>query len=171
MAGADISHRTVRTNGIDMHVVEAGEGPPVVLCHGFPELWWSWRHQLPALAEAGFHAIAPDQRGYGRTSRPAAVEDYDIHHLAGDMLGLLDALDLEKAIFVGHDWGAPVVWHLSTAYADRVEAVCGMSVPYGPRGPARPSDVWKVAFADTFFYILYFETPGIADAEPAKGAR
>src|SRR2546429_2258468 len=103
------THRTVRTNGIDMHVAEQGEGPAVVLCHGFPELAYSWRHQLPALAQAGYRAIAPDQRGYGRTSRPERIEDYDMPHLTGDLTGLLDALGLEKAVFAGHDWGGIVV--------------------------------------------------------------
>src|ERR1700716_606934 len=97
------THRTVRANGIDMHIAEQGEGPPVVLCHGFPELWYSWRHQLPALAEAGYHATAPAQRGSGQTGGPEAVDDYDIGHLTDDMLGLLDALGEEQAVFVGHD--------------------------------------------------------------------
>jgi pimeloyl-ACP methyl ester carboxylesterase len=162
---AEITHRTVRTNGIDMHIAEAGSGPPVIMCHGFPELWYSWRHQLPALADAGFHAIVPDQRGYGRTDKPPAIEDYDIHHLAGDMLGLLDALGEDKAVFVGHDWGAPVVWNLAIAHPDRVRGVAALSVPFSPRGDRRPTEVWKFLFGDNFFYILYFQEPGVADAE------
>src|SRR5712692_1318595 len=110
MRGMAITHRTVQTNGIDLHVAEAGTGPPVILCHGFPESWYSWRHQLPALADAGFHAIAPDQRGYGSSDCPTNVTDYDITHLSGDLLGLLDDLGEEKAVFVGHDWGALIVW-------------------------------------------------------------
>lgn len=168
-----ITHTHVRANGISMHVAEAGppDGKPVICCHGFPELWWSWRHQLPALARAGYRAIAPDQRGYGGTDRPDRIEDYDIHHLAGDMLGLLDAIGAEKAVFVGHDWGAPVVWHLAIAHPERVEAVCGMSVPFTPRGTTRPTELWKRVFGDTFFYILYFQQPGIADAELGGDAR
>src|SRR5258705_691502 len=104
---------TIATNGIRMSVTEQGEGPAVVLCHGFPELAYSWRHQLPALAAAGFPVIAPDQRGYGRSSRPDAIEDYDIDHLTGDLVGLLDALGEERAVFVGHDWGSLVVSSLA----------------------------------------------------------
>jgi pimeloyl-ACP methyl ester carboxylesterase len=165
---AEIKHRTVRTNGIDMHVAEAGEGPPVVLCHGFPELWYSWRHQLPALAEAGYHAIAPDQRGYGDTTAPAAIAEYDILHLTDDMLGLLDAMGEERAVFVGHDWGAPVVWHLAQRVPERVAGVVGLSVPFTPRGPMKPTELLEAVFTDTFFYVLYFQEPGVADEELSR---
>src|SRR5258707_5320558 len=104
------THRFVETNGIRMHVAEQGQGPPVLFCHGFPELWYSWRHQLRALADAGFRAIAPDQRGYGETTAPAAIEAYTIHHLVGDLTGLLDALGIERAVIVGHDWAGLLVW-------------------------------------------------------------
>ena len=163
----EIRHRSVRTNGIDMHVAEAGEGPPVVLCHGFPELWYSWRHQLPALAEAGYHAVAPDQRGHGDTDAPDDAAGYDILHLSDDLLGLLDALGAEQAVFVGHDWGSPVVWHLAQRVPERVAGVVGMSVPFTPRGPMPPTQLFKAVFGDTFFYILYFQEPGVADAELA----
>src|SRR5689334_6139734 len=122
----DVPLRTLDVNGLRMRVAELGDGPPVVLCHGFPELWYSWRHQLPALAAAGYHAIAPDMRGYGRTSQPAEVDSYDIVHLGDDMLGLLDALGEEQAVFVGHDWGAPVVWHLAQRAPERVRAVAAL---------------------------------------------
>lgn len=169
VASTELTHRTVRTNGIDMHIAEQGEGPPVVLCHGFPELWYSWRHQLPALAAAGYHAIAPDQRGFGGTDRPAAVEDYDILQLSADLLGLLDELGEEKAVFVGHDWGAPVVWHLAQRVPERVRAVVGLSVAFrGGRGPQPLIPTMKALFGDTFFYILYFQQPGVADAELAR---
>jgi pimeloyl-ACP methyl ester carboxylesterase len=161
----EIRHRTVSTNGIEMHVAEAGEGAPVVLCHGFPELWYSWRHQLPALAAAGYHAMAPDQRGYGGTTAPAAVEDYDILHLSDDILGLLDANGYDRAVVVGHDWGAPVVWHLAQRVPERVAGVVGLSVPCMPRGPMPPTELMKALFGDNFFYILYFQEPGVADAE------
>jgi pimeloyl-ACP methyl ester carboxylesterase len=157
--------RTVATNGVELHVVEAGEGFPVVLAHGFPELSYSWRHQLPALADAGFHAIAPDQRGYGRSSRPEAIEDYDIVHLTDDLLGLLDDLGEEKAVFVGHDWGSLVVWQMALLHPDRVAGVVGMSVPFIPRGPMGPVTMMRQVFGDTFFYILYFQEPGVADAD------
>ncbi|HXM56025.1 MAG TPA: alpha/beta hydrolase [Candidatus Dormibacteraeota bacterium] len=148
-----------------MRVVEEGSGPLVVLCHGFPELSHSWRHQLPALAAAGYRAVAPDMRGYGGTDRPAEIEAYDILHLTGDMLGLLDALGEERAVFVGHDWGAPVVWNLSLRTPERVRGVAALSVPYSPRSERPPTSVWRHVFADTWFYILYFQEPGVADAD------
>jgi pimeloyl-ACP methyl ester carboxylesterase len=167
---SELTHRTVQTNGIEMHIAEQGDGPPVVLCHGFPELWYSWRHQLPALAAAGYHVIAPDQRGYGRTSRPDDVDSYDIIHLTDDMLGLLDALGEEQAVFVGHDWGGPVVWNLALRAPERVRAVAGLSVSFSPRAPMAPTELFKALFADNFFYILHFQTLGEADAELAADA-
>lgn len=164
----DVKHRSVRTNGIDMHFVEGGAGPLVVLCHGFPELSYSWRHQVAALASAGYRAVAPDQRGYGDTSRPDDVQTYDIIHLTDDLLGLLDALEEERAVFVGHDWGAPVVWNLALRAPKRVRAVVGMSVPYVPRSERPPTEIWKAVFTDHWFYILYFQEPGVADADLAR---
>ncbi len=137
----NIQHRTVETNGIRMHVAEQGTGPLVVLCHGFPESWYSWRHQLRALAEAGFRAVAPDMRGYGETDRPGAIDQYTLLHLVGDMVGLVDALGAESAVIVGHDWGAPVAWHAALLRPDRFRAVIGLSVPYRPRGTVRPTTV------------------------------
>ena len=157
--------RTVATNGVELHVVEAGEGFPVVFAHGFPELSYSWRHQLPAVADAGFHAIAPDQRGYGRSSRPEAIEDYDILHLTDDLLGILDEMGEDKAVFVGHDWGAMVVWQMALLHPERVAGVVGMSVPFIPRGPMGPVTMMRQVFGETFFYILYFQEPGVADAD------
>ncbi|MGH2685977.1 MAG: alpha/beta fold hydrolase [Actinomycetota bacterium] len=173
MGGVTIAHRTVQTNGISMHVASAGDerGRPVVLCHGFPELWYSWRHQLPALADAGYRAVAPDQRGFGGTDRPEAVEAYDIFHLADDLIGLLDALDLESAVFVGHDWGAPVVWHLAQRVPERVDAVAALSVPFTPRARMRPTDAWEAAAPDHFFYVRYFQEPGVADEELDRDPR
>src|SRR5207247_274675 len=108
---SEIRHRIVETNGIRMHLAEAGEGPLVLMCHGFPESWYSWRHQLAALAAAGFHAVAPDMRGYGQSDRPEAIDQYTLFHLAGDIVGLLDALGEKEAVIAGHDWGPPVAWH------------------------------------------------------------
>jgi len=157
--------RIVTTNGVDLHVVEAGEGPAVILAHGFPELSYSWRHQLPALAEAGYRAVAPDMRGYGRSTRPDAVTDYDIEHLTGDLIGLLDDLGEDTAVFVGHDWGSIVVGSLCRLHPERVAGVVPMSVPLLPRGPMPPVQVMRMAFGDTFFYIVYFQEPGVADAD------
>jgi pimeloyl-ACP methyl ester carboxylesterase len=167
---SQIQHRTVETNGIRMHIAEQGAGPVVLLCHGFPESWYSWRHQLPALAEAGFHAVAPDMRGYGQTDRPEAIDQYTMLHLVGDMVGLLDALGAETAAIAGHDWGAPAAWHSALLRPDRFRAVIGLSVPYRPRGPVRPTTVMPQT-DDALFYQLYFQEPGVAEAELEKDAR
>lgn len=159
-----IEHHIVRTNGIHLHLAEAGEGDPVILCHGFPESWYSWRHQLPALAEAGYRAIAPDQRGYGDSDRPKKVTDYDIEHLTGDLLGLLDEIGEEKAVFVGHDWGAIIVWDMARMYPERMKAAVGVSVPYIPY-PVKPTDVFKALAGDSFFYMLYFQDVGPAEQD------
>ncbi|HUQ40705.1 MAG TPA: alpha/beta hydrolase, partial [Acidimicrobiales bacterium] len=125
------TQRTIATNGVELQVAEAGpaDGPLVVLCHGFPEVAYSWRHQVPALADAGYHVMAPDQRGYGHSSRPDAITDYDLPHLTGDLLGLLDHAGQDQAVFVGHDWGAIIVWDMALRHPDRVKGVVGMSVP------------------------------------------
>ncbi len=162
---AEITHRTISTNGITMHIAEAGSGPLVVFCHGWPESWYSWRHQLSAIADAGFHAVAPDQRGYGQTDKPQAIDQYTQLHMVGDIVGLLDALGEETAVIVGHDWGAPVAWNSALLRPDRFPAVVGMSVPYGPRGDLKPTDALKMVYGDNFFYILYFQEPGKAEAE------
>src|ERR1700758_5360694 len=167
---AQISHRTIETKGIRMHLAEQGTGPLVVLCHGFPESWYSWRHQLPALAEAGFHAVAPDMRGYGRTDRPETIDQYTLFHLIGDIVGLLDALGAEQAVIAGHDWGAPVAWHAALLRPDRFRGAIGLSVPYRPRGQARPTTVMPQT-EDAVFYQLYFQTPGVAEAEFAQHTR
>src|SRR5215510_7745295 len=167
-----VTHRILETNGIRMHVAEQGEGPVVVLCHGFPESWYSWRHQLAALAEAGFHAIAPDMRGYGQTESPEAIDQFTLFHLVGDVLGLLDTLDESEAVIVGHDWGAPVAWHAALIRPDRFRAVVGLSVPYRPRqaGTARPTSLMPQT-ADAIFYQLYFQQPGLAETELERDHR
>lgn len=174
---SSIVQRTVAVNGVELFVNEAGErgSPVVVLSHGFPELGYSWRHQIGALADAGYHVLAPDQRGYGRSSRPDAITDYDIVHLTDDLLGLLDDVGADEAVFVGHDWGSFVVWHMSQLHPDRTRGVCGMSVPFAPRGSMPPVQVMRQVFADNFFYIVYFQEPGVADAalgaDPARTMR
>jgi pimeloyl-ACP methyl ester carboxylesterase len=166
----EITHRIVQTNGIRMHIASAGAGPLVVLLHGFPESWYSWRHQLRALAEAGFHAVAPDQRGYGQTDRPDDVREYTQLHLVGDVIGLLDALGEEQAVIVGHDWGAPVAWNSALMRPDRVRGVIGLSVPYRPRGPASSLQIIRKRLGDGF-YQAYFEQHGVADRELWRDAR
>ncbi len=164
---AGISHRYVDTRGLRMHIAEAGAGPLVLLLHGFPECWYSWRHQLTALAAAGFHAVAPDQRGYCRSGRPAAVEDYTILQLTGDVIALMDALGERRAVVAGHDWGAPVAWHTALLRPDRVRGVIGLSVPYRPRGRNVPTAAMRAAIGEGF-YMIYFQEPGVADAEFAR---
>lgn len=167
---AELSHRFVETNGIRMHIAEQGSGPLVLLCHGWPESWYSWRHQLAALAEAGFRAVAPDQRGYGQTDRPEAIDQYTLLHLVGDLVGLLDALGAPNAVVAGHDWGAPVAWNAALLRPDRFRAVIGLSVPYSPRGRTRPTTVMPQT-EDAQFYQLYFQEPSVAEAEFERDVR
>ncbi len=163
---AEITHEQIPANGIHLHVAVAGpaDGPPVVLCHGFPELWYSWRHQLGALADAGYRAMAPDLRGYGASARPGEVTDYGSDELTGDMAGLLDHYGYEQASFVGHDWGAMLVWEMGRLRPERVSSICNMSVPY-TNSPAPPTQIFEVIFEGKFFYMLYFQPVGPAEAE------
>ncbi|MDE2463968.1 MAG: alpha/beta hydrolase [Alphaproteobacteria bacterium] len=161
--------RLINSNGIELAVYEMGppDGVPVVLCHGFPELAYSWRYQLPALAKAGYRVIAPDQRGYGGSSRPPAVESYDIQHLTGDLAGMLDALAIDRAIFVGHDWGGLVVWQMPLWHPSRVAGIIGLNTPFLPRPPVDPIQAMRAAYGDNM-YIVFFQKPGVADALLAK---
>src|SRR6266581_4982436 len=157
--------RFVQTNGIKMRIAEMGSGPLVVLLHCWPESWYSWRHQLPALADAGFHVVAPDMRGFGKTDAPKAVEDYDIRNLTADIAGLLDALGEKSAVVVGHDWGAVVAWHCLLLYPDRFRGLVAMSVPYRGRPSESPIEILRKAYGDNFFYMLYFQEPGVDETE------
>jgi pimeloyl-ACP methyl ester carboxylesterase len=168
---AEFIHKFVDSNGIRMHVVEAGSGYPVVLCHGFPELWYSWRHQMRALADAGFRAIAPDQRGYGETDRPQAIDAYTQRQLVGDITGMLDALGLEHAVIVGHDWGGAVAWNAAMMAPARFQRVIGVNTPFFPRAPMKPTDLMRMTAQGNFHYILYFQEPGVAEAELDKNVR
>jgi pimeloyl-ACP methyl ester carboxylesterase len=164
----------IETNGIRLALHEQGDGETVVLCHGFPELAYSWRHQLPALAAAGYHAIAPDQRGYGASDKPTAVEAYDIRQLTSDMTGLLDALGLERAWFVGHDWGALVVWQLALLAPERLHGVVAVNIPFHARPPADPIEAMRATLGPDF-YIVEFQDSDEADrrfaAEPERFLR
>jgi pimeloyl-ACP methyl ester carboxylesterase len=162
-----ITHRHLRAGSLSMHVAEAGEGPLVLLLHGFPESWYSWRHQLTGLAAAGYHAVAPDQRGYCQTDAPADAEQYTMLHLTGDVIALMDALGEAQAVVAGHDWGAPVAWHTALFRPDRIRGVIGMSVPYRPRGSAPPIATLREHLGDGF-YMVYFQRPGVADAELSR---
>ncbi|KPI12174.1 Soluble epoxide hydrolase [Actinobacteria bacterium OK074] len=160
----------IDVNGIRLHVAEEGAGPLVVLLHGFPESWHSWHHQIGALAAAGYHVVAPDQRGYGASDHPEDVAAYSILHLVGDVVGLIRALGEEKAYVVGHDWGAPVAWHTALLRPDVVLGVAGLSVPPPFRGAEPPLAAMDKQF-DGRFYWNYFDRPGVADAEFAKDTR
>jgi pimeloyl-ACP methyl ester carboxylesterase len=158
------SSRTISANGIEIFLLEQGSGPLVVLCHGWPELSYSWRHQIPALAAAGFHVVAPDMRGFGGTSAPADIDAYSIFDTVGDMVALVAALGEKQAVIIGHDWGAPVAWHAALFRPDMFTAVAGLSVPPPFRGRGRPLDTLRDSGISNFYW-QYFQTPGIAEAE------
>jgi pimeloyl-ACP methyl ester carboxylesterase len=179
---SEFEHKFVQTNGIRMHLHEAGKGFPVVFCHGFPELWYSWRHQMRVLAGAGFRVIAPDQRGYGETDCPQPIEAYSMRHLVADIRGMLDALMINKCVIVGHDWGGVVVWNAAMMIPDRIERVVGVNTPFMPRADdssfgvsggksLKPTDLMRKAAGDNFHYILHFQEPGVAEAELDKNVR
>ena len=154
-----------RSNGIRLRVALAGKGPLVVMVHGWPESWYSWRHQISALAAAGYRVAAPDVRGYGGSDKPAALEAYAIKEMCADVAGLVTALGETRAILIGHDWGAPIVWNTALFYPERVRAVVGLSVPHTGRGPAPRIQLFRKIYKDRFFYQIYFQTPGVAEAE------
>jgi len=165
-----IESRSIEANGLTHHYLTAGSGPLVLFCHGFPELAWSWRHQLPALAAAGFRAVAPDLRGYGDTKGPADPEAYTNLHVVGDMVSLLDALGEKQAVIVGHDWGSPVAWMAATLRPDRFRAVASLSVMHGPRMPLPPPQ-FALSQGMKDLYWLYFQTPGLAEADMERDTR
>ncbi|MGO4715366.1 alpha/beta fold hydrolase [Bradyrhizobium sp. 2TAF24] len=158
------SSRTLAVNGLEMFIRENGSGPLVLLCHGWPELSYSWRHQLTALADAGFRAVAPDMRGFGRTSAPVEIEAYTIFHLVGDMVALVAALGERQATIIGHDWGAPVAWHAALFRPDIFTAVGGLSVPPPWRGRGRPLETLRNEGIENFYW-QYFQPPGVAERE------
>ena len=163
-----VRHRFVESNGIRMYLAEQGEGPLVILCHGWPESWYSWRHQMAALADAGYRAVAPDQRGYGQTDAPKAVEAYHILHLTADIVGIVHALGEEQAVIAGHDWGSPVAWYCALLRPDMFRRLVLLSVPYLQRTwhMPRPTDAMRLLeHDDLVFYQSYFQEPGRAEAE------
>lgn len=166
-----LRHLTLASNGIRLHAVAQGEGPLVILVHGFPESWYSWRHQLPALAAAGYRAVAIDVRGYGRSSKPGAIEDYRMLLLVADVVGLVGALGQQRATLIGHDWGAPIVWTSALLRPDLFRGVAGLSVPYRPRGATRPSEQLRRLGGEEEFYIEYFQEPGRAEGEIEEDVR
>jgi pimeloyl-ACP methyl ester carboxylesterase len=152
-----IEHQTVATNGINMHIASIGTGPVILFLHGFPELWYSWRHQLLSLSSLGYRCIAPDLRGYGDTDAPKNVREYTIFHIVGDLVGLIDSLGIDKVFLVGHDWGATVAWYFCLLRPDRIKALVNMSVVFQPRNPHKSSvQISRELFGDDF-YICRFQ--------------
>jgi pimeloyl-ACP methyl ester carboxylesterase len=162
---AEIQHRKIQTNGINMHIGEAGSGFPVIFLHGFAELWYSWRHQLPAIAAAGFHAVAPDLRGFGQTDTPSEVESYSTRNRAADVIGLLDALNSEKCVLVGNDWGSGLAWAMAQLYPERVASMFHLNIAYSPRGDEPPTKSIAKFARGHFNFGLYVQKPGLAEEE------
>jgi pimeloyl-ACP methyl ester carboxylesterase len=155
----------IAVNGVRLRCVVEGDGPLAVLVHGWPESWYSWRHQVAPLTGAGFRVVIPDVRGYGGSDKPQAIEAYDMAAMIGDVIGLIDHFDAPQAVLIGHDWGAPIVWNTAALHPDRVRAVAALSVPYAPRGKISSIALWRRIYAGRFFYQLYFQEPGVAEAE------
>ncbi|HXW44031.1 MAG TPA: alpha/beta hydrolase [Streptosporangiaceae bacterium] len=165
---AGTTHRMLDVNGLRMHVAEAGEGVPVILCHGFPHLWYSWRHQIPAIAAAGWRAVAPDMRGYGHTQAPMQVAEYGSEQVCGDVVGLIDAYGAERAVLVGLDFGAQLAWETALRFPDRLLAIVVLNNPYTGRARRRPSEAFAALARQHFLHLHYFQQPGPADAELAS---
>lgn len=154
----EIQHKTVNVNGLNMHVAELGKGPVILFIHGFPELWYSWRHQIKDLATLGYRAVAPDLRGYGDTDAPESVTSYTLFHVVGDLIGLLDAVagDQEKVFVVGHDWGALIAWNLCLFRPDRVKALVNLSVAFSPRNPKMsPLQGLRAVYGDDYYMCRF----------------
>jgi pimeloyl-ACP methyl ester carboxylesterase len=156
---------TLTSNGIRLRVAEQGEGPLVLLLHGWPESWYSWRHQLPWIAGLGYRAVAPDMRGYGGSDAPGAVEAYAMRELCADVVGLIDHYGARTAVLVGHDWGAMVAWQCALLAPERISAVVALSVPYSGRSRVPPTEALRARYGDDFYYMLYFQELGLAEAE------
>ncbi len=161
----DQDFQTIATNGINLRVALTGAGPLVLLIHGWPESWYSWRHQIRALSAAGYRVAVPDVRGYGGSDKPHEIEAYDMASMTADMAGLIAALGEEQAVVIGHDWGAPIAWNTALLHPGKVRAVAGLSVPYTGTGPAPFIEIAKQVYKDKFFYQIYFQEPGVAEAE------
>tara|TARA_B100001173_G_C16014159_1_gene558992 strand:+ start:1015 stop:2004 length:990 start_codon:yes stop_codon:yes gene_type:complete len=161
----EIEFKFVESNGINIRLAMMGEGPLVIFCHGWPESWYSYRHQLPVVAKAGFKAVAYDVRGYGESDKPHEVDAYSMRNMTNDVIGIIDALGYETAITIGHDWGGPIALNSAALNEDRITATGTLSVPFTGRGPMPTLDLWKEIYKDRFFYQLYFQKEGIAEEE------
>jgi pimeloyl-ACP methyl ester carboxylesterase len=155
----------LETNGISLRAAVEGDGPLVIMVHGWPELWYSWRHQIKPIAQAGYRVVAPDVRGYGGSDKPRDVADYDMANMMADVVGIIDWFGADSAILVGHDWGAPICWNCAALHPDRVSAVAALSVPYRKRGQVSGIEFMRRVYGDRFFYQLYFQAEGVAESE------
>ena len=162
---SEVEFQVVESNGINIRLAMMGEGPLVIFCHGWPESWYSYRHQLPAVAKAGFKAVAYDVRGYGESDKPHEIEAYSMRNMTNDVIGIIDALGYDTAITIGHDWGWPIALNTAALNEDRITATGTLSVPFNSRGPMPTLDLWKEIYKDRFFYQLYFQKEGIAEEE------
>ena len=155
----------IDTNGITLRAAVEGEGPLIIMVHGCPESWFSWRRQIPVIAEAGYKVVAIDVRGYGGSDKPHAIEEYTLKKIGADIIGIIDFFEEDQAILIGHDWGGPIVWYTSLLNENRISAVAGLSVPYFPQREVSPLDAFEVIYKDKFFYQLYFQKEGVAESE------
>jgi pimeloyl-ACP methyl ester carboxylesterase len=155
----------IATNGVKLRCVVEGQGPLAILVHGWPESWYSWRHQIDVLVMAGYRVVVPDVRGYGGSDKPEPVEAYDMESLIGDVLGLIAHFGRTRALLIGHDWGAPIVWNTTALHPEQASAVVALSVPYSPRGKVSSIELWRQLYAGRFFYQVYFQEPGVAEKE------
>ncbi len=155
----------LETNGISLRAAVEGNGPLVIMVHGWPELWYSWRHHIKPIAQAGYRVVAPDVRGYGGSDKPYDIEAYDMVNMMADVIGIIDAFGEKSAILVGHDWGAPICWNTAALHSDRISAVAALSVPYRKRGKVSGIELWRRIYDGKFFYQLYFQAEGVAESE------
>ena len=162
---SEVEFKVVESNGINIRLAMMGEGPLVIFCHGWPESWYSYRYQLPVVADAGFKAVAYDVRGYGESDKPHEIEAYSMRNMTNDVIGIIDALDYDTAITIGHYWGGPIALNTAALNEDRITATGTLSVPFNSRGPMPTLDLWKEIYKDRFFYQLYFQKEGIAEEE------
>ena len=161
----NVEFKIVESNGINIRLAIMGEGPLIIFCHGWPESWYSYRYQLPAVADAGFKAVAYDVRGYGESDKPHEIEAYTMRNMTNDVVGIIDALGYDTAITIGHDWGGPIALNTAALNEDRIAATGTLSVPFMGRGPMPTLDLWKEIYKDRFFYQLYFQKEGVAEEE------
>jgi pimeloyl-ACP methyl ester carboxylesterase len=161
----DFDLQMIETNGIRLRVAVEGDDPLLILVHGWPELWYSWRHRIKPLAQAGYRVVVPDVRGYSGSDKPEPVEAYDMANLTAGLIGFIDAFAAETAILIGHDWGAPICWNTATFYPERVSAIASLSVPCHRRLDISETELWRRLYGDDFFYQLYFQAEGAAEAE------